>query len=101
MSKALQPIRKDVIFQFLTEVTKQGNFKETTGWGFEVVRGKQHFEEEGHRMGHVVAVGPDCTDVTPGMDVVIQKLMWTNQFSIDGKQYWKTDEDKVLAVVEK
>lgn len=101
MSKTLVPIRQDVIFQFLSEVSKQGNFKEKTSWGFEVTRGRQHFEEEGHRIGKVVAVGPECKQVKTGMEVVIQKLMWTNQFGVEGKQYWKTDESKVLAVIEK
>ena len=36
--------------------------------------------------------------IVPGARIFIEALKWTKRFEVDGENFWKTDEDNVLAV---
>jgi co-chaperonin GroES (HSP10) len=99
MTYPLNPIHKDVVFQFEEGVSASGTFKEKTDWGFEI---KEDATQGGdsHRIVNVIATGPECVNVQAGMKVVVEALMWTNQFDVNGSQYWKTDESKIIAIMD-
>ena len=96
----IRAIRNHVIFQFEDEQAKhQGvnQFKESTGWGFEYTKTTEGMESG--RWVNVIAVGPDVpNEITPGMRVCVEKLMWTQSVEINGESYWRTDSDQILLV---
>lgn len=98
MSYPIKPVNADILFVFTDDVTHDGIFKESTDWGFEIKLDETR--GAGHRFANVVAVGPKCSTVAAGMTVVVESLMWTKQLDVYGKQCWKTDESKILALVE-
>lgn len=98
----IKAIRNHVIFQFEEEKTKHmgiSQFKESTDWGFEFATTLDGMENA--RWVRVIAVGPEADlDVQPGMRVCVDKLMWSNEFEVDGEKYWRTDSDQILMVEE-
>lgn len=99
MACPLKPIHKNIIFIFEDSVSATGSFKEKTDWGFEIKEDQTYGGNE-HRIAKIVSTGPECTIVKPGMTVIIEALMWSNQFDIDGTQHWQTDETKIVAVID-
>lgn len=47
----------------------------------------------------IVDVGPECS-FKPGDNVLLEALMWTTGFNINGETVWKSDENHILAAVE-
>lgn len=98
-------LRNDILFQFEEEFAdlhdkkvSQRGFKEVTDWGLVIVSPTK--QAESARWGVVVTVGPDCNpdDIRVGRRILIEKLMWTNAVTYEKQEYWKTNEDKVIAV---
>lgn len=98
----IKPIRNHIIFQFIEEKVRHmgvAQFKETTDWGFEIVRADESAGKA--RWVTVKVVGPEVPDdIKPGMSVLVDTLKWTNEFEVDGESYWRTDSDCILAVDE-
>ncbi len=96
------PIRNHFIFQFESKRTKHmgvNQFQEETDWGFEFVRVDDTTQSA--RWVTVLAVGPECDpNVQPGMRVLLDKLMWSEAFEVDGEEYWRSDSDQVLLIDE-
>lgn len=98
-------LNNDIMFQFEDEdaILRDGKktqrgFKEKTDWGFEFVTPK---ESAGNaRWGVVVAIGPDVdsTDIDIGRRILIENLKWTSGIQFEGQEYWKTNDEQVLAV---
>lgn len=95
----IKALHNHVIFQFIDKLSTKGfkHFAEKTDWGFE-------FEDKSISLEHcrwvkVVSVGEDVPeDIKPGMEVLVDKLKWTNAVKINGEDYWRTDSDHVLMV---
>ena len=99
----LRPLLSNIIFQFEDELaTANGvkQFRETTSWGFDL-RANFDNSTKSPRWGIVVAVGPDVSEeIKAGMAILIEPLKWTEGAELEGKYYWMTNEDQVLAVRE-
>lgn len=50
------------------------------------------------RPGRVHAVGPLVKEVKVGDRILIEALMWSDSYNLDGKKYWNTSEAKVIGV---
>ena len=95
----VNPLRDTIIFQFIDETSGlQRSFTEKTASGI-IIQQAASLQKVA-RWGEVVAVGPD-SGVNPGEFVLIEGLQWTPRTEIDGDPYWKTDDSRILAVVDK
>lgn len=97
----LRAIKNHIVFQFTDEFSNRDvkQFKEVTEWGFEVVSHKDSMEAP--RWVDIVAVGPDVYDeLQPGMRVLLEPLKWTEAFTYNNIDYWRTDAEAVLAIAE-
>ncbi len=97
---ALRALRNGIVFQFEEAVTSnKGQFTETTKSGIYL---GSNFDESAKksRWGIVTSVGNEVIDegIVPGARIFIEALKWTKRFEVDGENFWKTDEDNVLAV---
>jgi co-chaperonin GroES (HSP10) len=94
----IKPIKNNIIFQFVDRVNSQGQFeKDRTDSGIYLQASVDDSAKQ-PRWVNVVAVGPGCETVKPGMQALLPNLRWTSYFSMDGQKYWKTDEKEVVAV---
>lgn len=101
----LRMLKNDIMFQFEDEdaILRDGKksmrgFKEVTDWGFTIVSPK---ESAGNpRWGIVVAIGPDVDsiDINVGRRILIENLKWTSSVKFEGQEYWKTNDEVVIAV---
>ena len=86
-----------IIFSFLDDAGDKG-FTNTTSWNF-VVKGHE-FNAKSPRWGIVVKKGPDVPEyITEGDYILIEPLMWTHGFKIEGTKYWATDFAKIIGSV--
>ena len=93
----LTPLRNGILFVFL-DTFKNDGFKTTTEWGFEIAGDHTTAGKEG-RWAKVIAVGPEVTsNISNGIEVFVEPLMWTVGFKHEGVDVWKTDESKILLV---
>ena len=94
----ITPLYDNIIFQFLNDRNSTiGLFKEVTESGFEIVANSDDSAKIS-RWGKVISVGKDVLDVKQHDYILIEKLMWTEASQYNGSSYWKTNEDKVLAI---
>jgi co-chaperonin GroES (HSP10) len=92
-------LKDSIIFQFTDVDVRNGRFVETSASG--IYLGSSHDSNaKSARNGKVIAVGPLVEDVEVGNVVLIEPLMWTESFKVDGEMFWKTAEPKVMAIVE-
>ena len=84
-----------IVFQFIDSV-RAGVFGRTTEAGIYIP--PSHTESTETHEAIVVSVGERARHVTPGDQIIIENLQWTEEFKIGSKSYWKTDEAKVLAI---
>ena len=96
----LSPTRNNILFAFFDETTN-GKFFDTSDGGIILGKATVHDMMEQARWVRVLAVGPDVTEVAIGDVVLIEPLMWTEGFTHDYVEIWKTDETKILAIKEK
>lgn len=92
----LRAIHGDIIFEFCDTVSN-GGFVNQTSWGLQIVN---KIEDVKHaRWGKILNLGPDVRILAKiGDYILIQPLMWTTKFTYNGKDLWKTNDEKVLAV---
>jgi co-chaperonin GroES (HSP10) len=86
----------NVIFKFV-EKTTQDRFVNSSKAGI-IISSQDSTQGQVARWGHVTHVGDDVDAVKPGDYILIEHGMWTNGFYVDDVRYWKTDEDKIMAV---
>ena len=102
----IKAIRNHVIFQFEDEIVRKSDhgksrsqFAEKTDWGFEI----SSYDEgtKTPRWGIVVSVGNEVVpDVQVGSRILIEPLQWTEAIELEGDKYWRTDDQKIMAVDE-
>lgn len=101
LSMNIRPLHNGILFQFEEETDASRNhaFKEVSDAGIITFADTDKATKMG-RWGVVIAVGNSVTDtdVVPGARICIEPLQWTKGVTIEGDTYWKTDEEKVLAV---
>lgn len=91
----VKPLNSNIIFTF-DEETSSGGFIPKTGGLIIVPQNIEHNREP--KWGMVESVGPSVHDVKPGDYILIEPLMWSLGFELEGKKFWKTDESKVMAI---
>lgn len=84
-----------IIFKFVQD-TDNHSFENKTDWGLVL---KAPTQDAGQpRWGKVVTVGPNVESVSTDDYVLVEPLMWTNFFEIEGSKYWRTNEEKVMLI---
>lgn len=95
---AIKPIGKNIIFVFKDKVNSKGEFERgSTASGIVLLGGHEDSAKQS-RWGVVIAVGPDVKDATPGQEILLPALRWTNSISVGDQKFWKTDENEVVAI---
>ena len=94
----LTPLDDSILFTFIDEVNHAGLFVDSTDSG--IYLGTSHERSTKARWAKAIACGPQVTEVKPGDNIMIEKLMWTPGFPHDGVKIWRTVEKYVLAVQE-
>lgn len=94
----IKALHDSIIFSF-EDTVRNGRFMEQTASGLYLGFVKEE-SASGARYGRVAAVGNKVRDVTEGQRILIEPLMWSDAFKIDGVSYWRTTEEKVLAIAE-
>lgn len=91
----IRAVRKNIIFKF-TDETLSTKFVNSSHAGILIAPSDNN--QNTARWGQVVCVGEQVSDVAAEDFILIEKGKWTSSFTVDGKRFWKTDEDQVLAV---
>lgn len=94
---ALRPLGKSFLFEFTNE-TSGGRFIERNSGS--IILTNQDILNQGTvaRWGKVIAIGDDVVEFDVGDYVLIEALKWTTVVEFEGRKYWKSDEEKVLAI---
>lgn len=92
----LEPIRNQIIFEFIEEA-RHGQFNSETSGGI-LIRETSDKQVDYCRWGRVLATGPNVTEFEEGQLVLIDKLRWTSGFKVTDKTYWVTTDEEILAV---
>ena len=94
----IKAIKNHIIFEFLDGLNSNRQFTQTTESGLHVVG---HFDNSAKepRWGKILATGPDVDAdlLVDGCEVLIDNLKWTEGVEFEGKKYWRTDDNQVLA----
>lgn len=96
----LEPIANHVLFQFIDETEKSGQylFKNKTKWGFEISSNHQDSTKT-PRWVKIIGIGPDVPDyIQVGQVVLVDALKWTRQVDYKGLQFARTDPDNIIAI---
>jgi len=95
----LRPLGKSFLFKFCSD-TYGGKFVEKNS-GL-IVLTNQDLDQQGKsaRWGQVVAIGDRVEMFNVGEFVLIEALQWTTETKFEGEKYWRSDEDKVIAIGE-
>lgn len=98
MSTTINPLRDTIIFQFIDETNGiQRGFTDITKSGIIIQQAAS--QQKVARWGQVKAVGPESA-VEVGQFVLVEALQWTLRTEVDNEPLWKTDDSRVLAVVD-
>jgi co-chaperonin GroES (HSP10) len=89
-------VRKNIIFQFVEDVTAK-RFVNSTASGI-IISQQDGVQASVPRWGKVTHVGPEVVDVNVGDFVLIEAGKWTTGFYVNKERYWKTDEERVMAI---
>lgn len=89
----MKVLNNKILFKFLEDI-QDGNLKQKTEWGFEV-KGT-HDDVKLPRWGVIIQSGPE-SKFNEGEYILIEPLMWTDNFEIDKQKFWMTQPEKVLA----
>lgn len=96
MTTQIEPLSKNIIFTFIEDTTSS-RFINTAKSGI-LISSQDGQQSSIPRWGQVVAVGPDVKEVSVDEYILIDQGKWTSGFYVDGKRFWKTDEDCILCV---
>lgn len=94
----IKALHDSIIFSF-EDAISNGRFMEKTASGLYLGFVKED-SASAPRYGRVAAVGPRVVEVKVGQRVLIEALMWSDAFVVNGVKYWKTAEEKVMAIDE-
>jgi co-chaperonin GroES (HSP10) len=96
----MRALNSSVIFTFREQV-RNGMFSadETTKGGIYITSTAEDSSKK-LRVVDVHFVGPEVKDVKVGDAVIVTPLMWTDEFKYQGKSYWRTSEEHIIAIVE-
>lgn len=93
----LIPVGNNIAFTFVDRVNSKGEFEpEPSAAGILLNPGVDD-SAKNPRWGNVVAVGPRCTVIKPGMQILLPNLRWTSHFKVEGQKVWRSDESQVAA----
>ena len=92
--KTISALSNNIIFQFVEDITSSRLVNSSSSG---IIISSQDKTQTGvPRWGKVTNVGPDVLDVKVDDFVLIEHGKWTPGFYVDGKRYWKTDEDMIM-----
>ena|ERR1035437_1549760 len=94
----IETVRNYVIFTFVEDITGDRFVNKTSGPI--LVTSADTAQTTYPRWGLVTNIGPDVTVISIGEYILIDPGKWTSHFFVDGKRYWKTDEDMVLCTAD-
>ncbi len=97
MHQKLKPLKNNIVFQFMDEVTSKGQFVEAMSTRGLFMTASHDDSAKRPRWCRVVAVGPDCMTVKPDDLILLPSLRWSESAKMSGQSYWKTNEDEVVA----
>ena len=93
----LTPVGNNIAFTFLDRVNSKGEFEpDPTASGI-LLQASFDDSAKQPRWANVVAVGPRCETIKPGMQILLPNLRWTSHFKVDGQKVWRSDETQVAA----
>lgn len=92
----IKALNDTIIFSFVDRVY-HGTFVENSESGLYLGFVKED-TAKAPRFGIVKAIGPKVTLVKVGDKILIDALMWTDSYTVEGVKYWNTNEEKVLAI---
>lgn len=93
----IRPLKNTVMFEFLDATAgSKGEFRPVTQSGIVLVPSVS--EQKKARWGRVLALGPDCVELSVGDFILVEALMWMEGTKVEGQRMWKTDDSKILAV---
>lgn len=103
---SIKAIRNHVIFQFEDAIVRKSDhgkqrkqFEEKTDWGFQL----SNYDDGAKtpKWGIVIAVGREVIpDIQVGSRILIEPLQWTEAIELEGESYWRTDDQKIMAIDE-
>lgn len=96
MTTQIETLGNNILFQFVEDVTNT-RFINSNTLGI-IIAPSDGNQANVPRWGRVTHLGPDVVDVKIDDYILVEAGMWTTGFFVDEVRYWKTDEDKVLAV---
>lgn len=92
----MQAIGNTIIFTFVDQV-RNGKFIDFAQHGLYLGFNSERSANLG-RYAIVKCVGPEVKEIKEGDKIVIEALRWSSEFKFEGKSYWKTTEDQVMAI---
>ena len=90
----IETVRNYVVFTFVEDISGDRFVNKTNSKI--LVTSDDRAQTTHPRWGLVIEIGPDVTAISIGEYILIEPGKWTSHFFVDGKRYWKTDEDKIL-----
>jgi co-chaperonin GroES (HSP10) len=94
---SLRPLGNHFLFEFLSD-TAGGKFIEKTKSGIILTNQDYELQAKYARWGRVIAIGDDVEDFNEGDLVLIEYGMWTTSTTFEDRKYWKSDQNKVIAI---
>lgn len=100
----IRPLHNKIFFQFEERVIVNNagvrSFENESECGVVVLGNNDHATKE-PRWISVIATGPDVdSDIQVGMRVCVEALRWTEMMTVDGVDFWQTNDKEILAIEE-
>lgn len=89
--------RDDFTFKFVDTVTKDGFFDKGSDT---IITFSDKTENKRAREVIIEEVGEKCQYVKKGDRVILEALMWTVGFDLNGEKTWISNESKILAFLD-
>jgi hypothetical protein len=92
----IEAVRNYIIFTFVEDITGDRFINKTSS---EIILTTDDKAQTTYpRWGRVEELGPDVIGISKGEFVLIEPGKWTSHFYVNGKRFWKTDDDQVMCV---
>ena len=95
----LKAIGNTFLFRFMND-TYGGKFVERSQGQIILTNQDLSHQANEARWVKVVCVGKEVESVKPGDIVLVEALKWTIEMKFEGQSYWKSDEQKVIAIAD-
>lgn len=96
----MKALNDSIIFTFREKVRNGMFVPDEKSMGGLIVIANAEDSSKKLRTVDVKVVGPAVKEVKVGDAIIVEPLMWTDEFKLDGVSYWKTTEKHVIAIVE-